>query len=169
VLAAVVTSGVLIWKQRIEPDDQRALLGYFRTTFVELHAQTKSVQGGLALLVDGEETTASTAASVLRENTVPTIDYLLEQAGQIVVDDPTVRELHAGYIEALRGMRADALEMINIFSTGDGDDSDKRRTARARVVAIADRFTVWQQGVADTWAEHGIMVTLGADAGPTTD
>lgn len=146
---------------------QRDLVAYFESTFPKLHAETRSIQGGLAQLVEGKEgglkPSPETAAEILEENILPSIDYQIERARKTPVSGEVAGELHRGYVEVLEAMREDAGEMEVIFE-GDGDAGEKRARAREMVVEIADRFSAWNERVTRTWAEHGISVQA-SDAG----
>jgi hypothetical protein len=137
-------------------DEQKELHSYFKRTFPRLHARVKSAQAGLAGLVNETAPSAKGAVSILDEEIVPTIDDIIAEARPIAPEGIDARVLHAAYLQALDGMRADALRMRALFADpalGLGE----QRTRSAEILAeIGARFEAFYARAAEVCKQHGI-------------
>ena len=154
-LIATAVAGYLRYRV---PPERKELDGYFRHTFPPIHAQVKSIQAGIAGLVDERAPAPETAAAILAENVVPSIDLVLEQLGNVQLETVEARALHEGYVALVRAMRDDAEAMRSIFQDGALDPGEKRRQAHARVRALAGRFDPFYQRTVVVLKENGLRV-----------
>jgi hypothetical protein len=137
-------------------DEQRELVGYFKRTFPPLHAQVKSVQAGLAGLVDDTAPSAEGAIGIIDENIVPTIDQVLAQARPILPEGIDARTLHAAYMQAIQAMRADALAARAVFADPALELGEKRRRVHALLEATRGRFDAFYARAQEVCRTHGI-------------
>jgi len=140
------------------PPERKELDGYFRHTFPPIHAQVKSIQAGIAGLVDEAAPSSATAAAILAENVIPSIDLVLEQLGNVQLETLEARALHEGYVALVRSMREDATAMRAIFLDASLDAGEQRRRAYARVRGLAGRFDPFYQRTVTVLGENGIRV-----------
>jgi hypothetical protein len=152
-LLATAITGYLRYRV---PPERRELDGYFRHTFPPLHAHVKSIQAGIAGLVDEGAPAPAIAAAVLDENVLPSIDYVLAQLDAVRLGSLEARALHEGYAAIVKAMREDALAMREVFRDPALDDVEKRRRAHARVRLLATRFDPFYQRVVEVLRENGI-------------
>jgi hypothetical protein len=164
VLASIAILGYL--RYRVTPE-RRELEGYFRHTFPPIHAQVKSIQAGIAGLVDETAPPPETAAAILEENVLPSIDLVLEQLAAVRLETLDARSLHEGYVTIIRSMRADASAMREILLDGSIDAAEKRRRVVARVLELGTRFEPFYARTVQVLKENGIRVE-GLSAAPRT-
>jgi hypothetical protein len=158
-LIALAATGAALWTVfgRYGGREERSeLVGYFRRTFPALHAQVKSVQAGLAGLVDDTAPSAAGAVSTIDENILPTIDNVLEQARPIAPEGIDARALHAAYLQAIQAMRADAVRARAVFADPTLDLAEKRRRVHAILEETRARFDAFYARAAEVCKEHGI-------------
>jgi len=154
-LLAAAISGYLRYRV---PPERMELDGYFRHTFPPIHAQVKSIQAGIAGLVDETAPPPETAAAILEENVLPSIDLVLEQLANVALETLEARALHEGYVTVVKAMRADAAAMRAIFRDPSLDAGEKRRRAHARVRELAVRFEPFYARTVTVLEENGIRV-----------
>jgi hypothetical protein len=155
VLLATAIVGYLRYRV---PEERRELDGYFRHTFPPIHAQVKSIQAGIAGLVDERAPSPETAAAILAENVLPSIDLVLEQLGNVQLSTLEARSLHEGYVAIIRQMRQDAVAMREIFADPSLDAAEKRRRAYGRVRELGTRFDPFYARTVEVLEENGIRV-----------
>lgn len=160
-------SGIVKGVQRYYvPESQDAMLTYFRTTFPALHQQTKTVQAGLAGLLDETAPTAEVAVARLEQNIMPALDYVLVQARAVHPSEVSVRALHMGYVESLERMAQGARSMREIFADAAATLPDKRRRATTVVAGVRADFDEFYARSQESWREAGIQIDV-PDAGGT--
>jgi hypothetical protein len=137
-------------------DEQKEIHLYFRRSFPPLHAQVKSVQAGLAGLVDETAPSSAGAVATIDENILPTIDWVLEQARPVGAESVDLRALHAGYLQAIEGMRADALRARAVFADTSIDLGEQRKRVYEILLEIRGRFEAWSARAAEVCRQHGI-------------
>jgi hypothetical protein len=173
--ALLVATAVLGYRRYHEPPERKELVGYFQTTFPQLHAQTRSVQSALAGLVDVEGGSGAPppepglAVDLLDENILPSIDFVLEQARGVSLASIDARALHAGYVQALEAMRADAAAVRAAFADPALAPGEKRRRAAAIIARVGARFDAFYARAVAVWRENGIRVVTPAAPGPSRE
>ena len=140
------------------PEERRELDGYFRHTFPPIHSQVKSIQAGIAGLVDETAPAPETAAAILEENVLPSIDLVLEQLAAVQLSTLDARGLHEGYVAIIREMRQDAVAMRDLFRDASLDPAEKRRRAHARVRQLGTRFEPFYARTVEVLRENQIRV-----------
>lgn len=169
-LAAITMTLATIWlaiSRYSSSSDAKELHRYFKKPFVTLHSQTKSVQAGIAALVGETNPSADQAVTILEKNIVPSIDYILEQGKTLSFDGIETRTLHAAYLQAVSGMRADALALRELFGQPDLTIAQKRHQAQERIVTIGARFDKFFAQAEEALRANGIKLQ-GAAPPPAT-
>ncbi len=165
-VAMTLATIYLAYTRLHQSDEQKELYRYFRTTFVKLHAQTRSVQGAIAGLVGDDPPSPTKAIQLLDKNILPSIDYILEQCAAIRLEETEARALHLGYTQAVQGMRDDAVRMRAIFARPDLTLADQHNQVQAPIEQIGARFDKVNARTREVLQANGIKLTEPVDAGP---
>ena len=161
-VVGVVLSALNVWVC-MDREDQKAALAerhgfeqYISTTFKEMSASTKSVQSGLAGLVDETAPTAKGALDILDNEIVPNLDYIAELGRKVVPEGEAARALHSEYLHTISGTKEDAARVRAIFADTTSPIHERRKSARLVLVETSRRFQTLDQHVIDAAVRLGI-------------
>jgi hypothetical protein len=159
VAASVGAAAFVSFRAEQDTPAKRELLLYFETSFRDIHEQTRIVQGAIAQLIEGDKVPdAATAALMLEENLIPSVDHLIRTAQGVVLAEAPTRAIHAEYLVALEGTRADLYLMRRMYRDDAGGEAAKRRAAHRIAAGIGRRFDQFTDRAVRTWIEHGIAI-----------
>ena len=157
--AAVAAAVALVWTMGVRiagRDQQKELHGYLRRAFPPLHVQARSVQAGLAGLIDDTAPSAAGAIAILNDEILPTIERILAAARPVTLEGIDAQALHVAYLQCLGAMKSTAEAARAVFADPSLDLAAKRARVKTLLDELRGRFDSFYARASEVCRLHGI-------------